>query len=488
MNEFNKIGEDLFNKIRGRFPNVTIGDEEGNVTNEPEEARFFDFEFKEGNTKLGKVSVSIDEDEGLAVIFSKDFMQGQDSITQKRWYSFLKELRVFSKKRMMGFSIRDINKSNLNKRDYKFLATNRSGDDQMTESKLYGTHKTSYQNVDNARLVIKHTESIDQEKSSARSTKVGSIYIENDQGERFRYPFNHLSGARAMARHVAEGGKPFDEFGSHITGLSEEIAKLRKFKTHMGRNSVMAESLAGYMDIVKERLVTVKKTLEQLQKPNYYKETFDSFEVPVMEDVPNDVRDNWIDELTIKQFNEDLKDVFPYIYNLVSEKTKTKEMGPDDFMSEADDPCWDNYKQVGMKDKGGKKVPNCVPEESQIESIFNELAGQWADEGYTADDEGDEGDEHEGDEVNGAEPQPAQTPISEFVLSYYDRETGTFPKGETAVLTMVEKEYGDQYIKPAKQFIERVGQVYEQFRGTSDTMVRDEEQYEFERMRNLAGV
>jgi hypothetical protein len=24
-------------------------------------------------------------------------------------------------------------------------------------------------------------------------------------------------------------------------------------------------------------------------------------------------------------------------------------------------PCWKGYKQVGMKDKGGKQVPNCVP-------------------------------------------------------------------------------------------------------------------------------
>jgi hypothetical protein len=24
-------------------------------------------------------------------------------------------------------------------------------------------------------------------------------------------------------------------------------------------------------------------------------------------------------------------------------------------------PCWDGYKQVGMKDKGGRQVPNCVP-------------------------------------------------------------------------------------------------------------------------------
>ena len=24
-------------------------------------------------------------------------------------------------------------------------------------------------------------------------------------------------------------------------------------------------------------------------------------------------------------------------------------------------PCWKNYKQIGMKKKSGKKVPNCVP-------------------------------------------------------------------------------------------------------------------------------
>ncbi len=25
-----------------------------------------------------------------------------------------------------------------------------------------------------------------------------------------------------------------------------------------------------------------------------------------------------------------------------------------------DDPCWKGYEQKGMKDKDGKKVPNCV--------------------------------------------------------------------------------------------------------------------------------
>ena len=46
MQELDKIGEDLFNKIRGRFPQITIGNENGEVINEPSQARFFDFDFK----------------------------------------------------------------------------------------------------------------------------------------------------------------------------------------------------------------------------------------------------------------------------------------------------------------------------------------------------------------------------------------------------------------------------------------------------------
>ena len=38
----------------------------------------------------------------------------------------------------------------------------------------------------------------------------------------------------------------------------------------------------------------------------------------------------------------------------------------------------------------------------------------------------------------------------------YDRHTGQFPKGETAVLTAVEKDFGESFIDPAKQFIEAI--------------------------------
>ena len=652
MQNIDIIAEELFSKIRGRFPGVTIGNDEGNVTQEPKEARFFEFPFREANADVGKVSISLSEEDGVVVMHNKDV--AENNVDKSTWYDFLKELRQFSKKRLLNFTTRDITKSNLEKRDYKYLAQ-RSGDSNMTESKLYGTSKISYQDVGEARLIIKHNESIDQTSPTGRNRSIGKIYVESPQGERFLYPYKHLSGARAMARHVAEGGNAYDDFGKHITSLSEELAKLRKFKNYMGRSSVMAESLSEYMDVVKSRVTTVKKTIEGLQKPNYYKEAIDSFETTVLEEVPNDVAENWIEQLTIKQFNEELKDVFPYIYKLVSEATKAQTITPEDLVKEAKaDPnvvakfadiadsqrsyyvyhwakekgidsdeamelagyergdymgagnyMW-NYVGEEMEESGlqrytgikkyGKKGFEALQkagregaseeekgaikdkylktkEEVDLENGFEEMMGQFADESFdpamepskkdvmadelmTAYEKGgeeglakamglsieeldqeineygmdhglhsdddrdeivqgvieqmidnmDEGNAYanavrqakkdgkkKGDKIDGPDgdeitlEKDEKTPLGEFILSYYDRETGEFPKGETAVLTMVEKDYGEEFIEPAKTFIERVNQTFEEFqmRANPQQMETDSE---YDRMRELAGL
>ena len=43
-----------------------------------------------------------------------------------------------------------------------------------------------------------------------------------------------------------------------------------------------------------------------------------------------------------------------------------------------DDPCWAGYTQYGMKDKDGRKVPNCVKE---VTEIYYEVDGKG--HGYT---------------------------------------------------------------------------------------------------------
>ena len=523
MKDLNKIGEELFSKLRGRFKNIQIGNQEGTVTNVPGDSRFYDFVYGDQG---GKVSVSLDED-SIVVMYSEKLFSENDT-RKKEWYDFLKEMRVFAKKRMLNFEVRDIQKSNLEKRDYKFLS-NKNGDNTMTESTMYGTSKTSYQNISDARICVKHSESINQELAGGRSQKIGSIYIESANGERFKYPFKHLNGARAMARHVAEGGNMYDDFGKHIVGLSEEMNKLRKFKTYMSRSSVMAEGLAGYMDVVNERLEAVKSTVAKLQNKSHYTEATTNFTSVVLEEVPEDVATDWTAQLTIKQFNEELKSVFPYIYKLVSEANAIKELGPEELLGEADDDKQDNgtdkmdvtdsdkkmntpaYQKMKAGDKRYNdkttKEESAIPSEADIDAGFDEMMGQFSEKAKPdfldmdgdgdkeepmkkAIDDKEDGDEDETDEGNAYAhavrkakmdgkkkgdkidhpdsdedditlEKDQNIPLPEKILSLFDREEGSFPKGETAVLTMVEKDYGEQYIEPAKQFIEKILSKYE---------------------------
>ena len=537
MKNLETIASDLFNQLRSRFTEITIGDENGEVINEPKQARYFDFTYSENDENVGKVSVSLDEEDGIVVMYSKGFAEGAEESIKDNWYNFLRDIRQFSKKRLLNFEVRDINKNNLQRRDYEYLAKNRSGEKTMAESKMYGTNKTSFQKIGNAKLSIKHTGTLDEDEN--RTKKIGAIYIENSEGEKFKYPYKHLGGARAMAIHVSEGGNPFDDFGKHITGLSEELSSLRKFKTYMNRSSVMAESLAGHMDIVNERVTEIKKRILNLQKESFYKDTFENFVAEDKVDVPDDIAENWIDQLTVKQFNEELQDVFPYIYKLIGENTKAKELTADDLLGETqklDEALplvlalvglaaaggYAAYKSLGAKNtplgkalqkaaEGGDKEAQrhldnlgayidgndtstlkmlrfkYMTEPAAMESVIDKLMGQFAAQ-INEDEETDEGNAYakavrmakmngkeKGDEIDGPDgdkitlEKDKKIPLGEFILSYFDRENGQFPKGPTAVLTMVEKEYGERFVRPAQEFIERIDAKVAEVMGYKDT-------------------
>lgn len=38
------------------------------------------------------------------------------------------------------------------------------------------------------------------------------------------------------------------------------------------------------------------------------------------------------------------------------------------------DPCWSGYEQVGMKKKGGRRVPNCIPVDEAVDDMTNAKA------------------------------------------------------------------------------------------------------------------
>ena len=69
---------------------------------------------------------------------------------------------------------------------------------------------------------------------------------------------------------------------------------------------------------------------------------------------------------------------------------KLKDIIPEYNLEEDENPCWKGYEMVGMKEKDGRQVPNCVPikeeklTEAKVGSIFN-MKKQIADGSFEPD-------------------------------------------------------------------------------------------------------
>ena len=361
----NLIASELFGKIRTRFPKITMKDEAGEPTDDEELARSFSFDFTINNSELGSVDIDLSDKDGLVVIFSNDLISNQPEGVKRQWYSFLKELRQFAKG--LPFEVRDISKSNLDKRDYEYLAKKKQGDMAMSESKLWGGNKTSYQDLGETRLIIRHNQPVNLNIPAGRTMHIESIYIENAQGERFLYPHKHLNGARALAQHIAHGGTPYDDVGQFVINLSEELGSLRKFKNYVTRTPMVAEAMNSINEKVIERIDQIKQDIHNLQKKSFYESFVDSFIKQENTNVPEDIINDWIERLTIKTFNEELKTVFPYIYKLVDETAlPVKELDLHDILGSSD-----NYNV--------KENTKSVDPSYEYENILNKILGEAED-------------------------------------------------------------------------------------------------------------
>ena len=316
------IATDLFEKVRSRFTNLQLGDENGSVTADPAAARFFDFDFAIEGNNLGRVSISINETGNLKIYYSQGIMEDADSITQTMWYDFLKEMRFFAKRRLLRFDTRDITKGNLDKTDFQYLAQN-SKDNNMNESaKLTGSKLTSHRKLDNTDLIIRHSEEVDETKAGARSRKIKNLFIQNAEGERFKFPFIYLPGARAMQRHVANGGYPHDDAGKHIIKTCEEILKLSDFGRKV-KHSSMNPNAHGIIEQAGSKLKKLRHHMECMGKQGYYESWKETYVPKKAEDdlieLDDATMESYKDAFTINKFDEALAEVFPLLHSIMQE-------------------------------------------------------------------------------------------------------------------------------------------------------------------------
>jgi len=380
----NTISNDLFLKLKGHFPQVRLGNEQGMSTVDPNEAVFFDFDFAPNGEKLANVSISIADQESMKIFYSTDILESDDPMSKKRWFNFLKEMRRFAKSKLLNFEPKDIIKKNLDKRDYEFLSKTqeKTKDLTMSESSLYGSTRSSYQKLENTKLIIRHSKRIEEDSPNSRTRNIDALFIESENGERFKYPFVHLAGARAMQRHVSNGGSPYDDFGQYVVSLSENIYSLRRFNHLVNRAAFLENTdVSGIARAAKNKSVSLKKTLESIQKQKNYVAMKESFQSIQKKEIDSDMLEQLKDRFTLHQFNEELTELFPYITDLLGESgeielngdLKENSMSADMYESGNDlDSIINNFRQDVADFKAGGDMS---------EELFDALYSYYAASG-----------------------------------------------------------------------------------------------------------
>src|SRR6056300_178703 len=339
-----KNSEDLFNKIRSQFSNIRLGDENGAATADPSSAVFFEFEFQEDADTFGSVSISLADGENMKVYYNRDLVNKIDEDSKDEWYAFLKELKDFAVEHQMRFDVRDITKNNLTKQDYENLAdTNKTvNTDEMSEELaritklagvekapvaegLTGTSKSSFENLNKTKLIIRHKGKVDETVPGARSRQIQSLYIENEEGERFKYPMTHLAGARAMMRHVANGGRPHDEFGQHIVATSEDIAKLNSFSRYASNKDQLNDNAGDIIEQTKLKLENLRGYMKNLSNQTHYENASKDFKTSEEQILDDETVNKLREKFTMKNLDSRVEDAFPIINKIMSEFEATKE-------------------------------------------------------------------------------------------------------------------------------------------------------------------
>jgi len=399
------LSNNVFNKIRSKFGDIQLGDVDGNVTADPKEAVFYDFEYSEDQDTFGRMSISLADGESMKVFYNRNLTDKIDEDSKAEFFSFLKELKDLAVQHQLRFDVRDITKSNLSTQDFKNLAdTNQTiNTDEMSEelqvitklagiketgamaagdidriskqkysdkdvkmakgvafdkrykggnytgaSKvidkikpgladhpdvadalkraneqvkegLTGTARRSYENLEKTRLIIRHKGKVDETIPGARSRQIQSLYIENEDGERFKYPLTHLGGARAMTRHVANGGRPHDDFGQHIIQTSEDIAKLNSFSRYVGHKDQLNDNAADIIEQTKLKLENLRTYVKNLNKQPHYEETFKNFKTTEDRVLDDETRNTYREKFTLKTLDDRVEEALPLIHNIMSE-------------------------------------------------------------------------------------------------------------------------------------------------------------------------
>jgi hypothetical protein len=238
---------------------------------------------------------------------------------------------------------------------------------------MHGTPKTSYDKLDKTRMIIRHSKHVDENIPGARSRNISCIFIENAQGERFRFPYNYLKGARAMMMHVAKGGNAYDEIGESIVKKVEEIKNLRNFNSYTIRSGLLDETTQPFVEAAKDKIKEAKKTLEQLAKAHTYDTALESLKT-TDEDLSEEQVEKLKQKFTKETFDDSILDAFKHLP--VNELKDDDDEEVDVMTLPSSATRYKNYVDTWLQQPDSKLI---LKKDDSYDKFQNNLRGQMKD-------------------------------------------------------------------------------------------------------------
>ena len=291
MAQENNASQQLYDLLVTRDLDPKSLDAMGKPTVNPGEADLFSFNYKTENSDYGTVVVLVNGDNDLEVYYGDNLGRGMERDDRGDWYDFLAAIRNLAKRNLLTFSLNNMNKLKYSMKSMADLA------EGLVMEAWKGTSKTSYSNQPGkSKVIIKHSRAIGE--GEARFRNIESLFVENSQGERFKMPFRSIAGAKAMARHVSEGGTPYDGFGQHISDTINEINTLGKF-IRASRSNAFAqnESALSIVEDAVKHYADLKRKAKKMISRRGYKEIFAAYDpmaITELDETVNRVREVFV--------------------------------------------------------------------------------------------------------------------------------------------------------------------------------------------------
>jgi len=260
------------------------------------------------------------------------FHIGEDiDIDNEVVHNMMTQLKSMARTNMLDFDIRSFGK-HIEPKNYAYKVK-QNQEQTMTDhvnegmGPLSGSSKTSRQTLENVRIILKHRAPVNEESRGSRSRNISAIFVENGEGERFKYPFVHLNGARAMARHVASGGETHDVVGEAIIEMSDNLSRLKEFMGVVNKQNLVNETNRSDVYNVKRSIQSIKETIQKIQGNKGYASFIESIalrEESEQQEISEEAVDTFVQKFTKSTFEESLRDIFPLLHKVNEEEMENR--------------------------------------------------------------------------------------------------------------------------------------------------------------------